>query len=127
MNRLFLSVAAWCGAAAVALGAFGAHALSNVWKAAEDGNVRLEWWKTAALYHIAHAVALALAAAHAGSGRLATVSRHAFLWGIVLFSGSLYIMALTGQKKLGIVTPFGGTALLLGWATFALAVRKAQG
>lgn len=124
MNRLFLSVAAWCGATAVALGAFGAHGLARVWESAQDGNVRLEWWKTAALYHIVHALALALAAAYAGESRLGSLSRHGFLWGIALFSGSLYTMALTGQRWLGAVTPFGGMLLLVGWGCLALSVRR---
>ncbi len=84
----------------------------------------MEWWKTAALYHITHALALAVSATHGGEGRLGRISRHGFLWGIVLFSGSLYIMALTGQKWLGRVTPVGGTLLLMGWASLALSLRK---
>jgi uncharacterized membrane protein YgdD (TMEM256/DUF423 family) len=124
MNRLFLSVAAWCGATAVALGAFGAHGLARALSSVEDGNVRLEWWKTAALYHIVHALALAVAAAHAGEGRWAATSRHCFVWGIVLFSGSLYAMALTGQRWLGAVTPFGGLSLLIGWICLAHVVRQ---
>jgi uncharacterized membrane protein YgdD (TMEM256/DUF423 family) len=100
----------------VALGAFGAHALKPTLEA--HGSV--ETWKTAVLYHLVHAVALlALAGwrdAHAGpSGKVAA------LWtgGVVLFSGSLYWLALGGPKLLGPVTPLGGVAFLAGWALLA--------
>jgi uncharacterized membrane protein YgdD (TMEM256/DUF423 family) len=124
MNRPFLRIASFLGAAAVALGAFGAHGLARTLVDVDDANVRLDWWKTAALYHLTHALALGLAAVSAGEGGLSTASRHGFLWGIVLFSGSLYTMTLSGQKWLGAVTPFGGIALIVGWVCLGLSVAR---
>jgi uncharacterized membrane protein YgdD (TMEM256/DUF423 family) len=99
---------------AVAAGAFGAHALREVLDPS-----RLAVFETAARYQLVHAVALValapLARAHPGHRRGA----FALLAGIVLFSGSLYALALTGVRALGAVTPFGGLALLTGWAMVA--------
>lgn len=109
-------LAAVLGFLGVALGAFGAHAL----KPALEAHGTVETWKTAVLYQLVHAVALlALVGwrdAHAGpSGRVAA------LWaaGVVLFSGSLYWLALGGPKFLGPITPLGGLAFLAGWALLA--------
>ena len=107
---------------AVALGAFGAHGLRSSMEALEDGAKRLEWWGTAAQYHLIHALAIGLAAvlvARApGPGAVAGV---AFSVGCLLFSGSLYTMTLTGVRALGAVTPLGGLAFLVGWGAVALA------
>jgi len=115
-TRLTTLAAAVLGFLGVALGAFGAHALKPTLEA--HGSV--ETWKTAVLYHLLHAVAmLALAGwrdSHAGpSGRIAA------LWaaGVVLFSGSLYWLALGGPRFLGPITPLGGVAFLAGWALLA--------
>jgi uncharacterized membrane protein YgdD (TMEM256/DUF423 family) len=101
---------------AVALGAMGAHALEARLAGTPKG---LDIWKTAALYHLVHAVALYFLAARHGP--------HAW-WllfsGILLFSGSLYIYALTQVKFLVFVTPIGGLLFMLGWLT--LAVRKSR-
>jgi uncharacterized membrane protein YgdD (TMEM256/DUF423 family) len=123
---LFLGLSAANGFAAVMLGAFGAHALRGKLASAEDGIRRLEWWQTAASYHLAHAIALGLVALvfeRVASTAVATAG-WAFLAGIVLFSGSLYAMSLTGVRALGAVTPFGGVALLIGWASLLLAALK---
>ena len=105
---LFRLAAALCFLA-VGLGAFGAHAL----KATLLTNDTTEVWKTAVLYHFIHALALlvlaALPAFHRATGML-------FVAGIVLFSGSLYLLALTNVKWLGAITPLGGLCLLAGWA-----------
>jgi uncharacterized membrane protein YgdD (TMEM256/DUF423 family) len=101
-------VAALFGLVGVALGAFGAHALKD--RLSADA---LEWWKTATLYHLLHAAAML------GSGRpdgRASASTWSFAAGVVLFSGSLYAMALTDVRALGAVTPVGGVALIVGWA-----------
>lgn len=93
------------GFAAVALGAFGAHALNERLVA----NDRLDVWQTAVLYHLVHVVA-----ALAALGR----SRAAAAWwlgGITIFSGSLYLLALTNVGMLGAITPIGGVAFLIGW------------
>jgi uncharacterized membrane protein YgdD (TMEM256/DUF423 family) len=115
MYRPFLTLAAGLGFLAVALGAFGAHGLTSRLASLTDGAQRLDWWKTAAQYHLAHALALGLAAAVLGEVRAGRLACLAFALGILLFSGSLYTMTLTGARWLGAVTPLGGLALLLGW------------
>jgi len=107
---------------AVALGAFGAHGLKR--RVAEE---LLATWNTAVLYHLVHALGLVLlgilvrllpdAPALGTAGWLLCA-------GIVLFSGSLYLLVLTGLRPLGFVTPFGGVAFLLGWLMLALAVSR---
>jgi uncharacterized membrane protein YgdD (TMEM256/DUF423 family) len=121
MHRLFFTFAAVLGFLSVALGAFGAHGLKTFLATLPDGADRLEWWKTAALYHLTHALALALSAGWFGQTRAGRVACVAFCVGIVLFSGTLYTMTLTGTRWLGAVTPLGGLALLVGWAALALA------
>jgi uncharacterized membrane protein YgdD (TMEM256/DUF423 family) len=111
---IFTRVAALLGFAAVALGAFGAHGLR-----ARLGP-GIEIWKTAALYHLVHAVALlalSLAAARVRAFRAVY-----WLWtaGIVIFAGSLYLLAVTGISVLGAITPLGGAAFLSGWLVLAV-------
>jgi uncharacterized membrane protein YgdD (TMEM256/DUF423 family) len=101
------TLAAALGFLAVALGAFGAHALRDRMTPEQAG-----WWSTAVLYHLVHAAA-ALGSDREG-GR-ATPSAWCFAAGIALFSGTLYAMALGGPRWLGAVTPVGGVALLAGW------------
>lgn len=124
MHRMFLTVAALLGCAAVGLGAFGAHGLTARLSALPDGAARLEWWKTAALYHLTHAIILALTAGLLGETRAGKVACVAFVSGIALFSGSLYTMTLTGIRVLGAVTPLGGLALMVGWAALAVAAFR---
>ena len=121
--RLLLALGAAAGFSAVAFGAFGGHGLRKKLAAVEDGAKRLEWWQTGASYHLAHALAIGLAAlvAERTPGAWAAGAAWAFLAGIALFSGSLYVMALTGLRKLGAVTPLGGLALLAGWACLCVA------
>lgn len=126
MHRLFFVVAGVAGFLAVAFGAFGAHGLAKHLAPLPDGAQRLEWWKTAALYHLAHALALALAAGLVGATRPGRIACVAFCVGIVLFSGSLYTMTLTGTRWLGAVTPFGGLALLVGWGALTAAAWYAR-
>lgn len=107
---------------AVALGAFGAHALSGRFGDYEKGI-----WQTAVFYHLAHALALlAFGLGMAASRPLSELSgTGAIGWlfsvGILLFSGSLYALALSGVKLLGAVTPLGGLSFLAGWALVARA------
>ncbi len=105
------------GFSAVALGAFGAHGLRSRLESIPDGMKRLEWWNTAAHYHLTHALALALAAwlVQRGAGTSAVVAGWSFVGGVALFSGSLYLMTITGQTKLGVITPLGGLLFLVGW------------
>ena len=116
-----LLTGAVAGFLAVALGAFGAHGLEGRLPAAH-----LAWWEKAVDYHALHALAL-LAAGLVGlhaPGRAAAVAGWAFAVGVLVFSGSLYLLALTGMRWLGAVTPFGGTALLVGWVALGLAARR---
>ena len=107
-------IAAILGASGVALGALGAHALKEGLEVAG----RLDSWQTAVLYHLVHAVA-AFAATNGVETRFRA---SAWLWitGVVLFSGSIYILALGGPKWLGPITPIGGLALLSGWLLAAI-------
>ncbi|GAB3793214.1 DUF423 domain-containing protein [Dyella agri] len=108
------------GASAVLLGAFGAHALRGVLDPAHR-----ELWHTAVEYHVWHALALALAVGF-GGGRARRCAIAAFACGIVLFSGSLYALALGAPRWTGIVTPFGGLAFVVGWIALGLALRCAD-
>jgi uncharacterized membrane protein YgdD (TMEM256/DUF423 family) len=126
MHRLFVTLAACFGFVSVALGAFGAHGLRNRLAALPDGAQRLDWWQTAALYNLTHALALLIVASLFGQARAGQVACIAFSLGIVVFSGSLYTMTLTGMRALGAVTPIGGLALLVGWAAFAVAAWSAR-
>jgi uncharacterized membrane protein YgdD (TMEM256/DUF423 family) len=113
MNSLLFRVAAAFCFLGVALGAFGAHALRGTLEA----NHTTEIWKTAVLYHFNHALALLVLAA------LPTLNRVAgslFVAGIVIFSGSLYLLALTNVKWLGAITPLGGLCFLAGWVSLAV-------
>jgi uncharacterized membrane protein YgdD (TMEM256/DUF423 family) len=116
--RLFVGLGAINGFLAVAAGAFGAHAL----KARLPADL-LAVFETGARYQMFHAlglVAVGLVFAAKPSPLLAG-SGWAMLAGIVLFSGSLYVLALTGVRALGAVTPLGGVAFLAGWALLAVA------
>jgi uncharacterized membrane protein YgdD (TMEM256/DUF423 family) len=117
MNRIaLLRIAAALCFVAVALGAFGAHAL----KATLQSTGMLDAWNKAVLYHLVHAIAL-LALALYGAG-----NRGAYLLlaaGILFFSGSLYTMALTNARWLGAITPLGGLCFLAGWAWLLIAPK----
>lgn len=126
MNRSLFLLCAVLGFTGVALGAFGAHGLKTSLEGLGDGAQRLAWWDTGARYHLWHALAVGLAALLSAQVRspLPRVAGYLFLAGIVLFSGSLYVMALTGVRALGAVTPFGGFSMLLGWTFLGLAGRR---
>lgn len=115
------AVAALLAAAGVVTGAFGAHGLRSAVSAAD-----LETWRTAAQYHLVHAVGLGLVAlaARRRAARLVTIAGCLLTAGVVVFSGSLYLLVLTGQRWLGAVTPFGGVALITGWLALAVAVSR---
>lgn len=126
MDRTFLVLAAVFGFLAVALGAFGAHGLERMLAEAEDGARRMQWWTTAAHYHLTHAIALGLVAwaASRSPSTAAAVAGWAFVAGMVVFSGSLYVMTITGLRWLGAITPIGGVTLLVGWAALAVAATR---
>ncbi len=120
--RIWLFLAGVNGALAVLLGAFAAHGLKA--RLAPD---MLAVFDTAAHYHLIHALALGLAAMafdRTGAGA-AKIAAMLFLAGIVLFCGSLYLLALTGTVGLGLVTPIGGLAFVGGWAALAVAGLRA--
>ncbi|WP_054950310.1 DUF423 domain-containing protein [Numidum massiliense] len=111
--RLFLILGAFNMFLSVALGAFGAHGLEG--KVSER---MLANWQTGTQYHMAHALGLLLIALLAGKlsdSALVTAGGWFIVAGIVLFSGSLYVMALTNITKLGMITPIGGVSFLIGW------------
>lgn len=115
-TRWITLAAALLGLLGVALGAFGAHGL----KASLEAHGSLETWRTAVLYHLLHAIALlGLAGWRDSHGGPSAKAAGCWLAGIVLFSGSLYWLALGGPKFLGPVTPLGGVLLLCGWAVIA--------
>lgn len=121
MARLWLLLSAFAGFTGVALGAFAAHGLKN-----RLTPEYLAVFQTGTHYQLIHALALfgvALLALQA-PGRLINLAGAAFALGILLFSGSLYLLTLSGVGKLGIVTPFGGVAFLLGWLCLGLAAWK---
>lgn len=117
MMPSWLAVGSVLGGLGVALGAFGAHALR-----ARVPAERLAVWQTATEYHLVHALALVavgLLLRGAPSAAGAQAAGVSFSAGIVLFSGSLYLLVLTGQRWLGAITPLGGLLLILGWALLA--------
>src|SRR5262245_47788122 len=118
MDRTFLLIGAVLGFLGVAFGAFGAHALSA--RLSADMLARFVTGVRYQMYHTFAILIVAAAIGHIGSARLLTVAGWFFTAGIVLFSGSLYTLALTGVGTLGAITPIGGLLFLLGWAALAL-------
>jgi uncharacterized membrane protein YgdD (TMEM256/DUF423 family) len=118
--KLFVSLGALAAALGVALGAFGAHAL----KARLSADM-LAVWQTAVQYHLWHAlglVAIGLLAQHLPASVPVRVAGWLMLAGIVLFSGSLYALALSGTRSLGAIAPFGGACLILAWLVVVFAL-----
>ncbi|MDI3373535.1 DUF423 domain-containing protein [Pseudomonas sp. V104_6] len=121
MLRSFLMLAAFFGFTGVALGAFAAHGLKN--RLSAD---YLAIFHTGVTYQLVHALALfgvALLTVHL-PGRLVGWAGYLFVLGIVLFSGSLYLLTLTGISKLGMITPIGGLCFLAGWVCLGLAAWR---
>lgn len=118
MDRLFIRLGAVAGFVGVALGAFGAHALR-----ARLSADHLAAFETGVRYQLLHALALVLVGVLIGRrpAPLTTAAGWCFTLGIVLFSGSLYVLSITGTTAVGVVTPLGGLCFLAGWACLALA------
>lgn len=118
MDRTFLLIGALAGFLAVTFGAFGAHALRE-----RLSPEMLAVFETGVRYHMYHALALLLVSAMMPrlGGWLIVTSGWLFTAGIVLFSGSLYVLAFTGITIFGAITPIGGLAFLAGWACLAIA------
>ena len=124
MARLFLALAAFLAALAVVFGAFGAHGLK-----AKLSPEMLAVFQTAVQYHMWHALGLglvALAALHWPQLNGLRWAGWLMIVGIILFSGSLYALALTNIKMLGAITPFGGLAFIVAWIVFAFAIWKTK-
>lgn len=118
MESTFLLIGALAAFAGVALGAFGAHGLRT-----RLSPEMLAVFETGVRYQMYHALALLLTAAamgRMGDARLLVIAGWLFVAGIVLFSGSLYALTLSGVSMLGAITPIGGLAFLIGWACLAL-------
>jgi uncharacterized membrane protein YgdD (TMEM256/DUF423 family) len=118
-TTLAIRVSAILGMLGVALGAFGAHGLREI--LARNGTAAI--WETAVFYHMIHAIMLFLLA---GRTPWATGPWSSFLVGIVIFSGSLYLLALTNQRWLGAITPLGGVSFLVGWCWLAFSITPAR-
>lgn len=121
MAKQFFALGAILAFVAVAAGAFGAHALKD-----SLGEARIDIFKTGAQYQMYHSLALilvGLAALRWESGLL-TAAGWLFVAGVVLFSGSLYALAITDVKVLGAITPLGGLCFLIGWLLLAIAAVR---
>jgi uncharacterized membrane protein YgdD (TMEM256/DUF423 family) len=114
INRFWLAAGAINGLIAVAMGAFAAHGLKD--RLAPEA---LDWVRTASIYEMWHALALIVVAALLPRSPAVKIAGWGFLAGCVLFSGSLYLLALTGWHCFAFVTPLGGIAFLIGWAALA--------
>lgn len=122
MNRNFIVIAAISGALAVMLGAFGAHALKAILSASQ-----LQTFEVGVRYHFYHTVALLITAMlyKEYAGKLLVWAGNLFIAGIILFSGSLYLLSIVdGLKMLGMITPIGGACFIAGWLLLAAGCRK---
>jgi len=123
MEARWFAIGAWLGALGVGLGAFGAHGLRSRVSAE-----MVAVWETGARYQLMHALAL-LATGWASSrwpSAWANGAGGLFVAGIALFSGSLYALALTGQTKLGAITPLGGLCFIAGWICLAMTAMRGR-
>ncbi len=124
MKVNWMLVGAMLGALAVAMGAFGAHGL----KSQNPGPKALEWWNTAVHYQLIHAPVLVLYGLfqdiHPRGKNAGQTPGICLLFGTLIFSGTLYAMALGAPTILGAVTPIGGVLLVLGWGLFAWNARS---
>lgn len=121
MERTFVLLGALLGLTGVALGAFGAHALEGRLPAGD-----LDIFETGVRYQMYHALALLFVAwaATRWPGGGTTVAGWAFFVGVLIFSGSLYLLVLTNTRWLGAITPIGGVSLMVGWAALAWGVLR---
>ena len=125
MAKLFITTAALSGMLAVMLGAFGAHALKG-----RLDDYALGVFQTAVQYHFYHTLALlavGILVLSQGDSALLRSSGWLFVLGLILFSGSLYILSFTGLRWLGAITPLGGLAFIAAWACLAAAAWKSLG
>ncbi len=119
VTRIFLTIASVLGGISVILGAFASHALKD---RLSEGALAI--WETGTKYQMYHALALILIAlliSRFPNSTPLTVAGFAFIAGIMIFSGSLYALSLSGIKWLGAITPLGGLAFIIGWICLAIA------
>ena len=114
-----ITIGAIFGALAVAIGAFGAHALKQYLSAYELGV-----FTTGSTYHFYHAFALIAYGLYGKDREVPAWPAWSFIFGILVFSGSLYCLAIFHAPKLGMITPLGGVGFIAGWIGFALAAKK---
>ncbi len=119
----WIATGAWALALGVMIGAFGAHGLQGKLDA-----YSMDIYQRAVLYHFVHALGILIVAALAAAG---AVSRRAADWvcglllaGVVLFSGSLYTLAISGDRMLGAITPFGGVSFIAAWVVLAISAAR---
>jgi len=122
MHKISLLIGSGLGALGVMIGAFGAHAFKTIL----EQNQRVATFETAVKYHFFHALAMILLGILMDRypGKFLNLSMWAYLIGIVLFSGSLYILSLTGNTKWGAIAPIGGISLVAGWVFLFLGIYK---
>lgn len=122
MQKVFLLISSVLGALSVGIGAFGAHGLKNILEA----NGRQETFETAVKYQFYHTLALFLLGIlmQQTTNKSLEWSGWCFLAGIVVFSGSLFVLSLTGVTKWGAVTPFGGLFFIAGWLLLFVGIYK---
>lgn len=136
-GKVLLLAGAILAALGVVIGAFGAHSLPKLISTAgleaesevsEHIRKRVANWETGARYQMYHAIGLMIAGflSQIVPRKLCVFSGWSFAMGILLFSGSLYLLALTNTKWLGAIAPIGGTAFILGWLALAIAISKAE-
>jgi uncharacterized membrane protein YgdD (TMEM256/DUF423 family) len=122
MERLFFSLGSFSGGLGVVLGAFGAHILRA--RMTPDFMAIFETGVRYQMYHAFGLLIVGMIAARRPTNRLVAGAGWLFIAGIVLFSGSLYILTLSGLRWLGMITPVGGTGFIVGWFCLALAALR---
>jgi uncharacterized membrane protein YgdD (TMEM256/DUF423 family) len=122
MAKIFLILGSSFAGLAVAIGAFGAHALKSIL----EGTNRMETFETGVKYQFYHALALILLGLlmQKFDHRMFAWAGYSYIAGIILFSGSLYVLSLSGVTIWGAVTPLGGIAFLIGWITLIIGIIK---
>jgi uncharacterized membrane protein YgdD (TMEM256/DUF423 family) len=124
MYKISILIGSGLGALGVIIGAFGAHAFKTIL----EQNQRIATFETAVKYHFFHALALVLLGIlmERYPGKFLNLSMWTYLVGIVLFSGSLYILSLTGNTKWGAIAPIGGISLVAGWVLLFWGIYKSS-
>lgn len=124
MQKIILLTGSILGALSVMIGAFGAHGLRNVLEAHQ----RLETFETAVKYQFYHTLAILFIGIlmNRVPGKMMEYAALSMLAGILIFSGSLYVLSLTGITRWGAVTPFGGLLFIIGWVLLFTGILRSQ-